>query len=137
MFVGEIGEWQKELSEVAVSVAREGYGFELDFSHKSIEDVETVLSSFHEEFRIKRNEDDFRRLALAYGFYIAATIQKITGEGVVKRDHPELGEHTFPFFWRDAALFTYAWCEKRIYDGDADNIVTKYKHFFREFVDEK
>lgn len=127
MFVGEIGDLQKELTELALQIAKENYSIILDFSHESISDVENILSDIHAQYEQTGDTEGLNGIALEFGFYIAATIQKNTQSGVLEKDHPEIGENTFPFFWNENATFTYGWCEKRIFDGPGDNVLSKYK----------
>jgi len=127
MFVGEIGEVQKELTELALRIAKDNYGIKLDFSHESIVNVEKILSDIHLQYKESNETDGLNGIALEFGSYIAATIQKNTDSGELQKDDPNVGEDTFPFYWRDNAVFTYGWCEKRIFDGEGDDVVSKYK----------
>lgn len=127
MFVGEIGALQKQFTELAQQIAKEHYSINLDFSHDSIKGVEKILSNTHRQYKETGDEEGLTGIALEFGAYIAATIQKNTSEGHMERDHPEIGEATFPFYWNDKTIFTYGWCEKRIYDGSGDDVVSKYR----------
>lgn len=127
MFVGEIGKLQKELTEYALQIAKESYGISLDFSHKSIDKVESILSDIHRDYAKTGETEGLNGIALEFGFYIAATIQKMTNTGRLEREHPDIGEDTFPFYWNRKTIFTYGWCEKRIFDGEGDNVSSKYK----------
>ena len=127
MFVGEIGELQKELTELALRIAKEIYGINLDFTHKSIGKVEKILADIHKQYKETGNTDGLNGIALEFGSYIAATIQKNTNTGVLKRNDPDIGDDTYPFYWKDNTIFTYGWCDKRIFDGEADDVVSKYK----------
>ena len=127
MFVGEIGELQKELTELALRIAKENYGIKLNFTHSSINQVERILSDTHRRYKETGETEGLTGIALEFGSYIAATIQKNTGIGELKKDHPDIGEGTFPFHWGENTIFTYGWCEKRILDGEGDDINSKYK----------
>ena len=127
MFVGPLGELQKNLTELALQIAKEQYSIDLDFSHSSISKVEFILADIHEEYKDTGETEGLKGIAMEFGFYIAATIQKNTQSGVLEKDHPQIGENTFPFYWNESAVFTYGWCENRIYDGVEDNVVSKYE----------
>jgi len=127
MFIGEFGALQKELTELALRIANEIYGINLDFSHKSINKVEIILADTHKKYKETGNTDGLNGIALEFGSYIAATIQKNTNTGELKRNDPSIGDETYPFYWRDNTIFTYGWCEKRIFDGEGDDVVSKYK----------
>ena len=127
MFTGEIGDLQKELTELALQIAFEHYEIALDFSHQSIDEVETILSNLHEKFTADGDEEGIHGIGLEFGFYIGATIQKNTNSGQIAKDHPSIGENTFPFNWNGKSIFPCAWCENRIYDGPEDDVSVKYK----------
>jgi len=127
MFIGEIGELQKELTELSLRIAKEIYGIKLDFTHESIKNVEKILDQTHKQYKETGNTDGLNGIALEFGSYIAATIQKNTKSGELKRNDPNIGDDTFPFYWRENTIFTYGWCEKRIFDGEGDDIISKYK----------
>jgi hypothetical protein len=102
-------------------------GLELDFSDDSIQEVENLLAQCHEEFNESESEDGFHGLALMFGAYIGEVIRRKGFGGAWARNHPDFGEDSFPFYWRDETLFLYAWCAKRIFDGDADDVAFKYQ----------
>ena len=124
---GPIADLQIRLTDLALQVAREGFGKRLDFSTDSIREVESILAAVHEEYVKTQNEEGLNGIALEFGAYIATTIQRNTGEGVLERDHPEFGEASFPFHFGGGTLFPYGWCVKRIFDGPADDIWSKYR----------
>lgn len=124
---GPIADLQMELTELALRVAREGFNKKLDFSHESIKEVESILSSFHRDYERTKSEDGLNGIALEFGAYIATTIQRNSGEGVLERAHPEFGEAAFPFHYAGGTIFPYMWCLKRIFDGAGDNVWSKYQ----------
>lgn len=99
----------------------------MNFSHDSVKKVEDILSNIHQEYVNTGNTEGLTGIALEFGSYIAAVIQKHTKSGELKRHHPEIGQNSFPFYWEDGVLFTYGWCEKRIFDGPGDNVWSKYR----------
>jgi hypothetical protein len=118
---------QVDLTNLALRIAKESFGIELDFSHASIKQVEMILSTIHLEYTRTKDDDGLNGIALEFGAYIITTIEKNTEKGRWERNHPQFGEATFPFYWHDATLFPYEWCRKRIFDGEADNVWTKYE----------
>ena len=134
MFVGELGELQKELTELALRIGKENYGTRLDFSHNSVKKVEEILADIHRQYINTGNTEGLTGIALEFGAYIAAVVQKQTEYGELKRDHPQIGKNTFPFYWGDEVIFTYGWCEKRILDGAGDNVWSKYRSLVLEKI---
>jgi hypothetical protein len=124
---GPIADLQLELTQLALQIAWESYNRKLDFTHESIQDVEFILADFHRHYARTRSEEGMNGVALEFGAYIATTIQHQLGEGVLERDHPEVGEAAFPFSYSGGTIFPYGWCAKRIFDGDGDNVWTKYR----------
>jgi hypothetical protein len=129
--VKSLPQLQAELTDAAVQIARE-YGVSLNFSHGSVEDVERVLAKIHEHYARTRDERGLRGIGIEFAAYIVTTIEQNTGEGKWERDDPTMGEASYPFYWRGAAIFPYGWCMKRIIDGDADNVWIKYRAFVLE-----
>lgn len=123
---GPIADLQMQLTNLALQVAQESFGKTLDFSHDSIKVVESMLAEFHREYVKSKSEEGLNGIALEFGAYIATTIQRNTGAGVLERDHPEFGEATFPFHYSGGTIFPYMWCVKRIFDGEGDNVWSKY-----------
>jgi hypothetical protein len=119
---------QRMLTEQALEVGRT-LEIRLDFSHDSIKDVEEILGMIHGEYAISRDDEGLDGLALQFGAYIVTTIEKHSERGCWQPDDRDMGPSTFPFYWRGLTLFPYAWCKKRILDGPADNVWTKYRQF--------
>lgn len=122
----ELIEIKKELIHHAIEVGKE-YGIELDFSDESIKNVEKILSELHKEYKISNSDDGLNGLAYMFGFYIIDVIEKNHGKGKIERNHPDFGENVFPFYWNGRTLYPLAWCQKRIFDGDGDNVEIKYR----------
>jgi hypothetical protein len=118
---------KEELAGLAQRVARDAFGMELDYSVESIHKVETVLGQLHTEFRRTKDDDGLNGLALEFAAYIIKAIELHFGTGTWARDHPSLGPGTFPYTWRGGELFPYAWCQKRIFDGPADDVWAKFQ----------
>ena len=71
-------------------------------------------------------------LVLGYGggwfllFGIATTIQRTTGEGVLERADPRFPEALFPFRFSGGTIYPCDWRAKRLFDGEADEVWSKY-----------
>jgi hypothetical protein len=122
----EITELKNELLALAIDVGKE-YNITLDFSDESIKNVEKILSDLHLEYKRTNSDRGLNGLAYMYGFYIMEVIEKNHGKGKIERNHPDFGENAFPFYWKDTTLFPVAWCQKRIFEGDGDNVEIKYR----------
>jgi hypothetical protein len=110
----------------SLELAKEN-GVTLDFSDESIQEVEKLLAECHREYKKAKSQEGFHGLALMFGAYIGEVIRRKGFGGTWARNHPDMGEDSFPFRWRGGDLFLYAWCAKRIFDGDGDNVAFKYK----------
>ncbi|HZV36506.1 MAG TPA: hypothetical protein VFB72_18155 [Verrucomicrobiae bacterium] len=116
---------QEGVSQV-LELAQEN-GVTLDFSDDSINEVEKMLAECHAEYKKAKSEEGFYGLGVMFGAYIGEVIKRKGLGGNWARNHPDMGEDSFPFYWRGHALFLCAWCHKRIFDGDGDNVAFKYK----------
>lgn len=106
------------------------HDIKLDFTHKSIKDIEKILIKIHEEYRREGNQEGIRGIALECAAYIVETIKKNTGTGEWFRNDSEFGRDSFPFKWKDGiVLYPYSWCQKRIFDGSGEDIWSKYNVF--------
>lgn len=117
---------KEELTGYALEIA-EQFGIKLDFTHNSVKRVEKILGKLHKEFKKTADEEGLHGISLEFAAYIISVIEKNSKQGVWKRDHPEIGEATFPYEWNNKTIFPYGWCMKRIYDGKQDNVWSKYK----------
>jgi hypothetical protein len=116
----------KEGVAETLELAKEN-GITLDFSDASIQEIEKLLAECRREYKKAKSEEGFHGLAMMFGAYIGEVIKRKGLGGRWARNHPDMGEDSFPFFWGDQTLFLCAWCAKRIFDGDGDNVVFKYK----------
>ena len=127
----EIAQLRAKLLDKAITLGIDA-NLKLDFSDSSISKVENFLSQLHDEYIKTGNDEGLHGLAIILGFYIMQVIEKNHGKGQLARDHSDFGENTFPFIWNNRTMFPVAWCQKRIFDGDADNVETKYKVYIIE-----
>ena len=119
-------ELQKQAVNQAVEIGKD-YNFTLNFTDASIKNVETILADIHNEYKKSKDDKGLNGLAFIFGFYVIEVIEKNHGKGRMEQDDPEFGENSFPYYWKDATLFPIAWCQKRIFDGDGDDISFKYQ----------
>lgn len=103
------------------------YEVDLDFTDSSISQVEYILSDINTIYKETNNDDGLSGIAYILGLYIIEVIDRNHGQGRIERDHPDLGENTYPFYWNNSVIFPVAWCQKRIFEGDSDNVDLKYK----------
>jgi hypothetical protein len=50
-------ELQAQLTGLALRIAKEGYGIELDFSNASVQQVEFILADVHENYVSTQNDE--------------------------------------------------------------------------------
>ncbi|MDH4164397.1 MAG: hypothetical protein OEW15_17175 [Nitrospirota bacterium] len=115
------------LAAEAVRDAEKEYHIKLDYSVQSIEQVEAVLSKFHEQYLKDKASVAVNGLATAYGAYIGEVIKRSTPDAKWERDHPVAGEKSYPMHWKGGESFPCGWCYKRITNGPEDNVWHKYQ----------
>ena len=103
------------------------FDVELDYSERSIQDVDHILGQLHEEYRRTKSEDGLQGIALEFGAYLVSVLERQRGPVLWKRDHADYGTDTFPVEWRGATLFPVGWCLKRILDGPSDDLLSKWQ----------
>jgi hypothetical protein len=123
---GSVEDMMQYLTGEAVGMAREDHGTVLDYSDKSVMDVEKILGALHEEYRSSRSETGVKGLAMAYGAYIGEVIRRRTPGSIWERNHPVVGEKSYPLLVSGGALFPCGWCYQRIINGAEDNVWHKY-----------
>ena len=102
-------------------------GLSLNYRHDSVKVVEQILANIEAEYRKTKSKDGLFGVAFIFGTYIIAVIERNTERGIWRKDHPVLGPESFPFRWRSQDITPVNWCVKRIFDGPADNVWTKYQ----------
>jgi hypothetical protein len=110
----------------AVKIAR-NCGITLDFTDRSIKDVDRLLGELHREYKKTKSEEGLRGFALMFAAYIGEVIRKKGLPGKWSRDHETLGEEIFPLQCGEHTFLPYIWCQKRIFDGPGDDVAFKYK----------
>ncbi len=124
----------------AVEHARRYWSTELDFSPRSIDDVELILARMHESIPRRLYEKLYKRgptpeqmatLSLAYGAYLGEVIRREFGGTWTKEDVN--GEPAIALvFDTEHKLFPPAKVWKRLNTGEEDNVLTFYR-----FISEK
>lgn len=127
----ELSELQQDLTEKAVQIGH-SFGVRLDFSHESIDAVEQVLGALHDDYKSTGNDDGFAGIALEFAAYIISAVERNLSHGKWQRDHDKMGPETFPYHWDGKTIFPQSWCMKRLLDGPADNVATKYRSLVLE-----
>jgi hypothetical protein len=115
-----------KLSQLAAEHASR-LNFKLDFSDGSIEIVEFILGTIHDQVpKDQRSGDSIKELAMAYGSYIGECIMRNHGGGSWRQHHAQLGNDMIHLSWSGNDTFLPAWCFNRVVNGPEDNIKNKY-----------
>jgi hypothetical protein len=124
---------QDKLTKLLLEIA-EGFNISLDFSEKSIEDLDKLLQIFYEDNKDsnadKQRKDALYGIALEAAAYIVTTIQRKYGKGEWARKHEMFREETWPFTFGNLTIFPVAWCLKQIENGKVDSVAYKYREAF-------
>jgi hypothetical protein len=119
----EMMEW---LAGEAVDIAQQNGIAGLDYSPESIQRAEEALARMHDEFRKTKSTEGVAGLASAFGAYIGECIRRSEPETKWERDHPAMGEKSYPLHWRGGDSFPMSWAYKRITNGPEDSVWHKY-----------
>lgn len=123
----KINELKKELIDLSIKVGAH-YGVKLDFSIDSVKQVEDILCHISDEYNKTKQTEGVDGLALELAAYIIAVIEKNIKVGIWQRDSIEFGKDIFPYdLGGGNIIYPYQWCKKRIYDGEAENVWTKFE----------
>jgi hypothetical protein len=128
----------------AVEHARKYWSTELDFSPRSIEDVELILARMHESIPRRLYEKLYKRgptpdqmatLSLAYGAYLGEVIRREFG-GTWSKEEVN-GEPALALvFDKENMVFPIAKAWKRLHNGEEDNIWTFYELISKKLKEE-
>ena len=120
-------------AEAAAEMVRAEYRRELDFSEATIGAVEAILNGF---WNGGNNSDELiAKIALLFGSYIGELIRNCFPQAKWVRSASAPGGVESPFIQLgDIQLFPISWCYKRLYNGPADSVVSKYLAF-RQAID--
>ncbi len=128
----------KQLTQVAIEDAEKAFNIHLDYSHKSIEKIEEILSSYHEKSQAGTLTDQMAQIiGTGYGCYVGETLIKQLGFGewVAPTEGPTAGEWILDIKGTHCLFPSKA--VHRIKNGPEDNIVTMYQTAFNNNSDEK
>ncbi len=103
------------------------FGSPLNYSIRSVKKVEKILGQLEHDYSRRDDKSGLTGNSLQFGAYLIKVIEANFDSGRWERNHPELGEDAFPYFWKDKIIFPCAWCEKRLIDGSGDNVWTKFR----------
>jgi hypothetical protein len=120
-------EIQPTLCGLAERIATEQFHTRLDYSVESVRQVERILAEIHNDYRKTHSDDGLNGIALEFAAYIVSIIQRHFGPAIWERDCPSFGEDAFPLHWRGSSIYPYSWCQKRIFDGPADDVWFKFQ----------
>jgi hypothetical protein len=124
--VGSTEELIQRLADQAIDIAKEDGITGLDYSEKSIQKVEQILGQLHEEHRRTKAETGIQGLASAFGAYVGECIRRNNPCAKWERDHPTMGDKSYPLHWQGGEVFPMAWCYRRIINGSEDNVWHKF-----------
>jgi hypothetical protein len=129
----------------AVQHARKYWSTELDFSKRSIEDVELILARMYESiprrtyqklFKKKPSPEQMATLSVAYGAYLGEVIRREFGGNWSKQD--VTGEPALALvFEKRHMIFPPAKIWKRLSNGEEDNIWTFYNLICEKLKEER
>ncbi len=112
-------------SEGVADAERENH-VHLDYSVESIKSVEKILGQLHEQYAKNPSSISVKGLGSAYGAYVGEAIRRSEPGARWERDDPVGGEKSYPLIWGAGHSYPLAWCQKRITNGDEDNVWVKY-----------
>lgn len=123
----DIAEEMKLRAGQAVVTAADDFDITLDYSPKSVEQVETILAKLHDQHHQTPIEDaQLTKAALKWGGYIGEVI-KTQRECDWAIDSSAGGPGSLPIVYDDKSeSFPVQWCYKRIVNGAEDNVWHKF-----------
>ncbi len=114
------------LASEAVKDAEVNNHLTLDYSPDSIRAVDQILGKLHDQYVRAPLSISVRGLAASYGAYIGEVIRKNEPNVHWERDDPVMGEKVYPLHWASGNSYPMAWCQKRIVNGEEDDVWVKY-----------
>lgn len=121
---------RRAMSSVAVEIAKEAFGIDLDYSVDSIKAVDQVMEHYHQMLQ-RGVEIPFQDALFAqFGVYLVVVIEKAYGSGVLEPNDPVEGPGSLPFTWHEKKMFPSDWCRKRVNEGKSQDIWKKFRSYF-------
>jgi hypothetical protein len=122
----DIENLMQQMNKSAFEVAT-SFKVKLDYTDASVQRVESILGQLHNEYMKTKDDSGLRGISLFFAAYIGEVIRRKLQGGTWSRNHPVVGDDSFPFNWNGSDLFLLAWCQKRIFDGELDDVWSKYR----------
>lgn len=130
MIADNIEQDHKKCVSAAVEIAENDYDANLDFSNESIDEVERILGDiFKQTDRTNIDKRELVVLSMIFGSYIAEVVERNFDGGRLEKDHPQVGQDSYPYYLGSSSFFPINWCYKRLTNGEKDNISDKYGIF--------
>ena len=113
----------------AVDFARDHFALQLDWSDRSVQHIETILTRFHNELsRAKPSEDQIFQFAKMFGSYVGEVFRRNQGArwGMVT-----VAGETFPgmeAIKTGSRFWPWAKVQHRLINGPEDNVWHYYRH---------
>jgi hypothetical protein len=127
---------EKELRDEALSLVKkleDVFSISLDGTSSSIDQVDQILGLLREKFLVDKNEEEAKTFAFALATYIVTLLDNELGEGDWETDDLELGEETYPYHANNqTTAFPFAWCMRRIIDGENEDVSYKFRVFLEQ-----
>ena len=118
------------LAKRAVLLARREQDVTLDYSPRSIERVESILSALHNRHSENPMSDrELSILSARWGAYIGEAMKRMR-PAKWRRDSEVSGAGAMPLIFNAGSeAYPRSWAYKRIVDGPEDNVVFKFQAF--------
>jgi hypothetical protein len=113
-------------SQQAVTDAAQYDHITLDYSVASLKQVDEILGRVHDRYVKNPSSISVRGLSAEYGAYVGEVIRRSEPNAYWTRDSKVAGEKSYPLHWNAGESYPFAWCERRITDGEDDSIWFKY-----------
>ncbi|MGC2476960.1 MAG: hypothetical protein WA485_21675, partial [Candidatus Sulfotelmatobacter sp.] len=84
------------------------------------------LGRVHENYVKNSSSISVRGLSAEYGAYVGEVIRRNEPNAYWTRDSKVAGEKSYPLHWNKGESYPFAWCARRITDGEGDSIWIKY-----------
>jgi hypothetical protein len=111
----------------ALQAAADAYEVTLDYSVASVERVEDILGTLHNENQAHPLLPE-RLVAEAnrWGAYVGEVARRVRG-GEWQRDSAHAGANAYPLVIGQNEIYPCAWCFRRITNGPEDNVWVKFR----------
>jgi hypothetical protein len=113
-------------SDHAVMDARQYDHVTLDYSLGSLKQVDKILGRVHDSYVAKPASVSLSGVSAEYGAYVGEVIRRNEPNAYWSRDSQVMGEKSYPLHWNAGEPYPFAWCSRRITNGEEDSIWMKY-----------